>query len=84
MIRIDMVNLSMNSYFSWKYSYLKKDGIFFEKTIPIQLPSGETIEVGFHRGIIQSITYIFFHHAATFMRPYPSGSPAFLMQCLLL
>ena len=63
------------------YSYLKKDDIFFEKTIPIQLPSGETIEVGFHHGIIQSITYIFFHHAATFMRPYPSGSPAFLMQC---
>ena len=54
---------------------MKKDDILFEETLPIQMPSGETLEVGFHRGMISRITYV------TFSRPYPSGSPAFMMQC---
>ena len=68
----------------WK-SYLKQDGILYEETLPIQLPSGETIQVGYHHGIVRSssISYVFFHHAATFMRPYPSGSPSFLLTCTL-
>ena len=31
--------------------------------------------------MISRVTYVFFHHARTFLRPYPSGSPAFMMQC---
>lgn len=62
-------------------SYLKKDGILFEETLPIQMPSGEVYKVGYHRGVISHITYVFFHHARTFSRPYPSGSPEFMMQC---
>lgn len=62
-------------------SYLKKDGIGFEVTLPIRMPSGEEIQVGFHRGTLNNITYVFFHQASVFMRPYPSGSPTFQMQC---
>lgn len=45
------------------------------------MPSGGTLEVGYHRGTINRIDYVFFHHASTFSRPYPSGSPGFMMHC---
>ena len=74
-------NTECSKHWRMRCSYLKKDDILFEETLPIQMPSGETLEVGFHRGMINRITYVFFHHAQTFARPYPSGSPAFMMQC---
>lgn len=81
MIEIAMVKLS-NLWIHIINSYLKKDGILFEQTLSIQMPSGEVFGVGYHRGNVENITYIFFHHAATFMRPYPSGSPSFQIQCI--
>lgn len=64
--------------------YLKRDGILYEKNLTVSMPSGETLDVGFHRGVLNGITYVFFHHAATFMRPYPSGSASFQMRCQVL
>ena len=61
--------------------YLKRDGILYERNLSVQMPRGDVLDVGYHRGSLNNITYIFFHHASTFMRPYPSGSAAFQMHC---
>ena len=75
------IALYLLTYFT--SSYLKQDGIQYEETRSIWMPEGYSIDVGFHRGKIQNITYIFFHHAETFMRPYPSGSASFQMKCII-
>lgn len=36
--------------------YLKRDGILYEKNLTVSMPSGETLDVGFHRWRSEWIT----------------------------